>query len=325
MEWTNDFTIKFLEFYQSEPCLWDPSDENHKRKEKLADAWNRISESTGKSVAELKKKKDSLMATFRGHLRRKKASIRSGAGGDDIYKPIWFAYSFMETFLGQIYDCHPTINSQDTISLDNETLEPTSQESESEINEVVNVVPSAKSQQAALVAKPHRPTPLPISQQRYRRRQVPTELLQAESEMKEAFSWVKNVVSRNDEKEDECDLYGRMLAKKLRKIPEFQREYLMHDINEMVLRAMHPSHGSVATPSCSNGPPSNSSLISLSYSRSTSANSNNCSYASSQGINEHAQDQMEEHIQESDPISQALYMTFGGKTDTNSKITHFNM
>ncbi|CAH2010185.1 unnamed protein product, partial [Acanthoscelides obtectus] len=63
------------------------------------------------------------------------------------------------------------------ISLDNETLEPTSQESESEINEVVNVVPSAKSQQAALVAKPHRPTPLPISQQRYRRRQVPTELL----------------------------------------------------------------------------------------------------------------------------------------------------
>ncbi|CAH1985324.1 unnamed protein product [Acanthoscelides obtectus] len=76
----------------------------------------------------------------------------------------------METFLGQIYDCHPTINSQDTISLDNETLEPTSQESESEINEVVNVVPSAKSQQAALVAKPHRPTPLPISQQRYERK-----------------------------------------------------------------------------------------------------------------------------------------------------------
>ncbi|CAH1962081.1 unnamed protein product [Acanthoscelides obtectus] len=186
------------------------------------------------------------------------------------------------------------------ISLDNETLEPTSQESKSEFNEVVNVVPSAKSQQAALVAKPHRPTPLPISQQRYRRRQVPTELLQAESEMKEAFSWVKNVVSRNDEKEDECDLYGRMLAKKLRKIPEFQREYLMHDINEMVLRAMHPAHGSVATPSCSNGPPSNSSLISLSYSRPTSANSNNCSYASSQGINEHAQDQMEEHIQKSD-------------------------
>ncbi|CAH2000488.1 unnamed protein product [Acanthoscelides obtectus] len=39
------------------------------------------------------------MATFRGHLRRNKASIRSGAGGDYIYKPIWFAYSLWKLFL----------------------------------------------------------------------------------------------------------------------------------------------------------------------------------------------------------------------------------
>jgi len=36
------------------------------------------------------------MATFRGHLRKKKkASIKSGAGANDIYKPIWFAYEYM--------------------------------------------------------------------------------------------------------------------------------------------------------------------------------------------------------------------------------------
>lgn len=37
-------------------------------------------------------------STFRGHLR-KKASIKSGAGANDIYKPIWFDYEYMESFL----------------------------------------------------------------------------------------------------------------------------------------------------------------------------------------------------------------------------------
>lgn len=40
------------------------------------------------------------MATFKGHLRKKKASIKSGAGINDIYKPIWFLYEQMESFLG---------------------------------------------------------------------------------------------------------------------------------------------------------------------------------------------------------------------------------
>lgn len=56
------------------------------------------------------------MATFRGHLRKKKASIKSGAGANDIYKPIWFAYEYMESFLAQIYECQTTINTQDDVS-----------------------------------------------------------------------------------------------------------------------------------------------------------------------------------------------------------------
>jgi hypothetical protein len=36
---------------------------------------------------------------------------------------------------------------------------------------------------------------------------------------------------------DECDLYGKLIAKKLRKIPESEREQLMYEIDGIFLRA----------------------------------------------------------------------------------------
>lgn len=41
------------------------------------------------------------MATFRGHLRKKKASIKSGVSQSDVYRPIWFLFNQMESFLGK--------------------------------------------------------------------------------------------------------------------------------------------------------------------------------------------------------------------------------
>lgn len=57
------------------------------------------------------------MATFRGHLRKKKASIKSAAGADDIYKPVWFAYEFMESFLGPVYERNTIVDAQDMVSI----------------------------------------------------------------------------------------------------------------------------------------------------------------------------------------------------------------
>lgn len=48
-----------------------------------------IKRTTGMSSNRIKGKKDSLMAKFSGHLRKKKASIKSEAGANDIYKAIW--------------------------------------------------------------------------------------------------------------------------------------------------------------------------------------------------------------------------------------------
>lgn len=81
-----------------------------------------------------------------------------------------------------------------------------------------------------------------------RRRNNPPELREAESQMKEAFSMLKAVVAKkDDEKEDECELYGKMLASKLRKLPELERDFLMHNINGMVINALHRSGVSMSS------------------------------------------------------------------------------
>lgn len=115
MEWSNARVLEFLELYQSEELIWNPKHRSHKQKQKVNDAWNRISTTMGISVNNLKTKKNSLMATFRTYRRKKQACIHSGMEADDVYEPIWFAYQMMENFLSPVYDCEDTVNTADTI------------------------------------------------------------------------------------------------------------------------------------------------------------------------------------------------------------------
>ncbi|CAH2101071.1 unnamed protein product [Euphydryas editha] len=121
-DWSAPTILTFLEAYQNEPCLWNSKDADHKNWQKVNDAWTRLSIIMNKSVKELKTKKEILMATFRRHLKKKNDSIRSGAGSDDVYKPIWFAYDLMDSFLGPVYTCSNNVNSEErALSEENET------------------------------------------------------------------------------------------------------------------------------------------------------------------------------------------------------------
>nr|CAH7752966.1 unnamed protein product [Callosobruchus chinensis] len=101
MEWSNETFFEFLERYENEPVIWNASLPTHKNRNDIYDAWKRIEVKMGNkyTVTELKKKKDSLMASFRACLNKVKQSLKSGAGTDEIYKPPWFAYEKMATFL----------------------------------------------------------------------------------------------------------------------------------------------------------------------------------------------------------------------------------
>lgn len=82
----------------------------------MSDAWNRISNNMGIPVEDLKKKKETLMTAFRTNLKKKKESIRSGAGLDDIYTPSWPFFEIMESFLRDVYECKSIINTDGGVS-----------------------------------------------------------------------------------------------------------------------------------------------------------------------------------------------------------------
>jgi hypothetical protein len=67
MEWSNEMVLTFLDYYGEEPVIWNASHPSHKQRNEVHDAWKRIEEKMGGevSVLQLKKKKGSLMASFR--------------------------------------------------------------------------------------------------------------------------------------------------------------------------------------------------------------------------------------------------------------------
>lgn len=92
MEWSNDLTLQLIELYREKGCLWDPTDNTYKLRNAKADAWNELGVAFKCSAAEVKKKMDSLLASFR---RERQRQIKSGAGADEVYNSSWFAFKSM--------------------------------------------------------------------------------------------------------------------------------------------------------------------------------------------------------------------------------------
>ncbi|CAH2088948.1 unnamed protein product [Euphydryas editha] len=205
--------LTFLEAYQNEPCLWNSKDADHKNRQKINDAWTRLSIIMNKSVKELKTKKEILMATFRRHLKKKNDSIRSGAGSDDVYKPIWFAYDLMESFLGPVYTCSNNVNSEErALSEKNETAAIEDEE----------VVENNDLEQPLRTPKPVRRRPATDT---------------AERQMSSAFGHLTNILSKRQreypppppKEDDDCERYGKLLAKKLRELSPDERKLFMYN------------------------------------------------------------------------------------------------
>lgn len=97
--WGCENQMKFLKLYKNERLVWDLNHEFYKDRGKVEAAWRRISAEMNLPVKELKRKKVSLLATFRKLRRQKRESMLNAASPDEVFQPVWFAYDFMEDFL----------------------------------------------------------------------------------------------------------------------------------------------------------------------------------------------------------------------------------
>ncbi|CAH2013464.1 unnamed protein product, partial [Acanthoscelides obtectus] len=145
----------------------------------------------------IKIQKGNIGDNFPKAFKQKQDSIRSGAGGEDIYKPTWFAYEMMESFLLPVYTCIDGINT----------------ETQSQQNVVHEETEETEDDHTDTVTTPSRPS---TSTNKRRRRVTET----AEKQMATAVEQLTNDIRqrrsecRPAHEDDDCDLYAKLFSYK---------------------------------------------------------------------------------------------------------------
>lgn len=75
-----------------------------------------------------------------------------------------------------------------------------------------------------------------------RRHKNPIELQEAGQHMKDAISSLNNVSQKQEVPEDDCDRYGKILAKKLRKLNELERMQFIWEMDGLFIKTIEKNH-----------------------------------------------------------------------------------
>ncbi|XP_066908568.1 uncharacterized protein [Halyomorpha halys] len=154
---------------------------------------------------------------LRKHFKIKKDSICSGAGSDDIYEPIWFAYlQLVESFLLSIYTSKATLNTETQSMIENELIED--KENFKKENHCI-MEPGPSSSYTNSTNSVRKNNPMHRSQ---------SESIEKKSS---AFTQLANAINQGPSQLDECDLYANLLASRLREIPKDRRRLYMQKID----------------------------------------------------------------------------------------------
>lgn len=97
MEWTDDKVLVLIEEYKSRPGLWEPNHPHYKYANRKNEYWRSLANAVQTNVAEVKKKLNSLLASF----RRERAKVKkaSGKSSKEVFQSNWFAYNSMAFLL----------------------------------------------------------------------------------------------------------------------------------------------------------------------------------------------------------------------------------
>ncbi|XP_047112777.1 uncharacterized protein LOC124789448 isoform X2 [Schistocerca piceifrons] len=100
MEWLEDDVMLLIEEYRHHRCLWDPRDPEFKMHTRKNEAWQEIAEALKVPSEEVKKKINSLLASFRRE--RRKEAATSGMPAGKKYRSGWFAFKSMSFLLDKV-------------------------------------------------------------------------------------------------------------------------------------------------------------------------------------------------------------------------------
>ncbi|XP_030757942.1 uncharacterized protein LOC115883689 [Sitophilus oryzae] len=264
MSWTNEMILEFLDLYQNEPVIWDANTPGHKNRNDVYDAWKRIELNMDEkfSVTELKKKRESLMASFRTCLNK----VKQSAGTGNEYKPQWFAYDKLASFLFK-KNPEQTRNIEEILLDEGYSNFEIEDESDtiSVKAEYVHFEDDLRSEVAQPVAQP---SPLenefmPQSSSRKRPRLSKPDGIKSETNNIQSIKpqYATNSVHDHSKVKKMCALYGELIAAKLELMDERSRDICMNKIDNVMFKTkMRSSRKSSNKKRSSDSQSSNSSL-----------------------------------------------------------------
>ncbi|XP_069361050.1 uncharacterized protein [Maniola hyperantus] len=247
-DWNNELTLKFVRHIAAERALWDFNDPKYKLKHKVNEAWSRISSRMNRPVDALKNKKKVLMATWRPLFRKKMASLKAQAAEDEVFQPVWFAYDAMESYLGSVYDIDGSLTTEYLKQHEEPTAPSPSPSNQSEHSDDITVLTIKKENDertdSSTTTTPH------LSKKRknfmginYNEGQnihySSFDPLNSESASQGASASASRAAQRTEEG-DECDIYAKLLARRLRKYPGKMRDRMMYKIDGLLLDNPYP-------------------------------------------------------------------------------------
>ncbi|XP_022188952.2 uncharacterized protein LOC111047498 [Nilaparvata lugens] len=216
---------EFIKLYESLPCLWQVKNKEYRKKHLREAAYNKLLEKLREIEPDsdrdyVVRKINSFRSCFRRELQKRNSSIRSGASGDDIYKPkLWYfdLFYFLEEY-------NSTNDSFDDIELTENWNEDSLQE-ETLSEESFSMHPSPVSRTQSECEVPlssYRPTAKRL------RTDVPTSKL---------YIVCDHAQKSSSQVEDRYDLLGKSIACRIRALDKRERQIVEKNINDILYEA----------------------------------------------------------------------------------------
>ncbi|XP_066249248.1 uncharacterized protein [Euwallacea similis] len=244
MEWSNETVLDFLDYYEKEPVIWNARHSQHNNRNVVFDAWKRIERNMGGNytVTDLKRKKDSLMASFRTRLKKVRLTIQNEAGADELYvKPSWFAYEKMARFLLDKDEPKDIINSEE---IDIDTTQGELWEEQFNENHETREGHDCETKvftgrcgidfgTSGSIAGPgssnQKPSNFPLAKAKRK-----SDLSELPHKIEEAYSVLPGPPPKNVKQRDVCDIYGELVTEKLKELDERTRDIAMNRMDNIL-------------------------------------------------------------------------------------------
>lgn len=111
MDWTDDECLILIDLFKDQ--FYGIRLIANIRWQKKIDYWSEIAKEMNRNVNEVKRKMDSLQASYRRERRIEEGTSRYGAGSDEVFRSKWYAFKPMQF----LKDKFLSRNTRDTIAV----------------------------------------------------------------------------------------------------------------------------------------------------------------------------------------------------------------